>query len=105
VTQIPTVTAPAATSGGGKTQTSTYLAIVAALAGLALLAGLVGLFLTRDRTLPAVAGGAPVPPAPLDPPEPAGYWTPPQNDVEHDWGSQTPGPPPPPPPPPGPYEE
>jgi hypothetical protein len=107
VTVLPTVTAPTATGGSGKTQTTTYLKIVAVLAALALIAGLSGLFMTRDRTLPATAGGAPLPPpAPLDPPagsSDTGYWSP-QDDADHDWGSQTPGPPPP-PPPPGPDEE
>jgi hypothetical protein len=104
VTTVPKVTAPAATSGGGKTQTSTYLKIVAVLAGLALVAGLAGLFLTRDRTLPATAGGAPIPLEPDDEPT-VTYYTPPRADADHDWGSQTPGPPPPPPPPSAPNEE
>ena len=66
------------------------------LAFVALLAGLVGLYMTRDRTLPVVAAAGPT-----DPPG-TGYYAPPQADADHDWGSQTPGPPPPPPPPPPP---
>jgi hypothetical protein len=92
-------------SGGGTgTGLSTYLEIVAVLAGLALVAGLAGLYLTRDRKLPAVAlAGSDVPPAPLGPPGDR-FRPPPKPDADHDWGSQTPGPPPP-PPPPGPYED
>jgi hypothetical protein len=83
---------------------STYLEIVAVLAGLALVAGLTGLYLTRDRKLPILAGAG-VPPAPLGPPAGGGpFHSPPRVDEDHDWGSQTPGPPPP-PPPPGPHGE
>jgi hypothetical protein len=90
-------------SGGGSGRgLSSYLAIVAVLAGVALAAGLAGLYLTRDRKLPALAG-AEVPPAPTGPPVER-FYSPPSPDADHDWGSQTPGPPPPPPPPPGPYE-
>jgi hypothetical protein len=93
---------PVTNTGGGTGRgLSSYLAIVAVLAGVALAAGVAGLYLTRDRKLPALAG-AEVPPAPLGPPA-AGFYTPPEPDADHDWGSQTPGPPPP-PPPPGPYE-
>jgi hypothetical protein len=95
--------APSTGSGGTGTGLSTYLEIVAVLAGLALVAGLTGLYLTRDRKLPVLAG-AEVPPVPPGPPAGGRFYSAPRADADHDWGSQTPGPPPPPPPPP-PYAE
>jgi hypothetical protein len=104
VTAVPAVTTPPSTSSGSTgTSLDTYLGIVAVLAAVALLAGLVGLFMTRNRPLPLVAAPAGAG-LPQTPPPSGGFYSTPAADPDHDWGSQTPGPPPP-PPPPGPYED
>jgi hypothetical protein len=109
ITAVPSAhysVAPATGGSSGGTRLSTYLEIVAVLAGLALVAGLVGLYLTRDRKLPPVVAAGTVGAAglPGPPPPPAPGSTSPRPDADHDWGTQTPGPPPP-PPPPGPIGE
>ncbi|BEP15181.1 hypothetical protein acdb102_34920 [Acidothermaceae bacterium B102] len=97
VTAIQTgkVTIAPSTGGGGNSNVNGTLEVIAVLAFVALLAGLVGLYMTRNRPLPVVAAAGPTDAAPPT----SGFYTPPQADADHDWGSQTPGPPPPPPPP------